>query len=239
MIKSYPLLTFLIFIFFSNHNENISTTNSGSINIYLTTNSTTHAAAHAHPKTDIHTSIASRSMHTFQDYFFNKLPTWSQKNGSFLYQHKIKIGLGILFFAYACLQCKLYNLERCISNTEVWSSWKSHLILNDLLVLDQKELTRELLHAIQKKYAAPDNLHNFVLPLVYFMQEFENEIATLKQLISIHEWLCFCRLSHIFFIKKSTIERAKERISRLYFLHNILTTWMSDYKLERNAFFRK
>jgi len=138
--------------------------------------------------------------------------------------------------AYFFLIYTIYRTQLYLSNQDRWMYWKDHLTFERLTEIPQKEIAKELLFDIQKKYASIDNLDNFIEPLIYFLNEIDIELHSIEQLEQIYKYL-----GRIYFLRfvpnnKPLIEQNKIRKQRILYLKNLLINWISEHKI--NAYTR-
>ena len=73
-----------------------------------------------------------------------------------------------------------------------------HLRWKNCLHQPQQEVATNVLTAIQRQYATPEQFDDFVSPLVAFVHDVDAEIIQLRQLLNLHTWINRLRISFLF-----------------------------------------
>ena len=128
---------------------------------------------------------------------------------------------------------KLLSLNYALSQNTRWSQWHQTLTLEELLAQPQQEVATNLLTAIQRQYATPEQFDDFVSPLVAFVHDVDAEIIQLRQLLNLHTWINRLRISFLFPKQSALLEQSQDNIHRLTYLKNLLLNWVSEHKVAR------
>lgn len=152
---------------------------------------------------------------------------------SWIAQNKKKTAFYGIAIGYGYVWYKLLSLNYALSQNTRWSQWHQTLTLEELLTKPQQEVATNLLTAIQRQYATPEQLNDFISPLVAFVRDVDTEIAQLKQLVNLHTWIDRLRISFLFPKQSALLEQSQTNIHRLIYLKNLLMNWMSENKVAR------
>lgn len=146
-------------------------------------------------------------------------------------QHSIRIAAGACLLGYTALCSTLFFFSHKLNQPNTWGSWKEQYSLEILQGLPQKELAKELIVTIQHKYQTPQTLHDFMMPLISFLIDVNQEIRSYEHFIKIHVWIDTFKLSALFPAQKDLLQKAPKRIERLLFIKNLLLQWVIEYKM--------
>ena len=153
--------------------------------------------------------------------------TWVNNN-------KIQATCITLLAMYSCVACQTYRLNRIINDESSWMNWKSCKSIDDFLAISQKELERELVHAIQARYVHPVNPTDFIYSMVQFSTAIHNEIDVMEQQIMLYQLIEMSCTSKIFFIDATDLARLQDKFRKLNFIKHIFISWCADYKIEQS-----
>ena len=153
--------------------------------------------------------------------------TWVNNN-------KIQSACITLLAIYSFVACQTYRLNRIIHDESSWMNWKSCKSIDDFLAISQKELERELVHAIQARYVHPVNPTDFIYSMVQFSTAIENEIEVMEQQIMLYQLIETSCTSKIFFIDATDLAKLQDKFRKLNFIKHIFISWCADYKIEQS-----
>lgn len=116
------------------------------------------------------------------------------------------------------------------SNT-LWARWKAEYNFEQLCTIPQKELTQELLTAINESNYNKTNPTDFTHPLIMFLTAIDKEIAICKRYITTAQTIKRLGLMKIFPTNDSKLEEVNKLLQRALFIKHIFLTWLTDYNL--------
>ena len=140
-----------------------------------------------------------------------------------------KLILGAAAAGYGLTFGKLMLLERSLSQATTWSNWNANIPLDSLLAMPQEDVARDLFDGIKSTYPCARHKDSALDPLVCFMNAIEKESKKLNQLITVHEWIDYLRLSNIFPGQVEALQKADHNLARLDYLKHLATSWASAY----------
>lgn len=147
-------------------------------------------------------------------------------------RHPWAVGLGAIACGYAALFAYLTHMEWSLASSDSWAAWKEEVPLDALRQLPAQQLAGELFAAIQDQYKNVPDAH-FLTPLIYFMQDADQELAVLQRFDTVKQWCSYLRLTAILPAQKNAIAQAHEKMERLAFFKELILAWLADYSAER------
>ena len=160
--------------------------------------------------------------------------TYQEPVQTFLSDNKLYLGAGALLslYSYYCYQviCGNFYLKR----TDLWSSWKHELSFDQLCLIPQQTLARELILNIQHHGLDMQKPTDFMVPLVLFLQVIEEERSKLIYYQTLYNRITMVKCSVLFPFNKKQYNNIEERLRRLSFLKNIFISWMAEFNVEHN-----
>lgn len=161
------------------------------------------------------------------------LQTLGTKVTDFIDKYKYWTPVTTVSFIYCCLLYKIMSTNKLMSSENSWCNWKPEIEFNKLLAIPQKDLSVELINAIQKKYSDPQNPTNFVTPMVNFVNDTNEEIKNIQDYVKIAKILKKLKTTYVFPVNDEKINLAQEKINKLTYLKNIFTQWSVDFKQQQ------
>lgn len=153
---------------------------------------------------------------------------------SWIGRHKIRFSLGTLVGCYAGVFAWILYKDHYFSSDRRWVSWKQHASLEDLLTAHPKDLSKDLVLEIQRRYIDAHDPTNCIVPITVFIHALDEEIYVMKQYGRVINLLTWLRLEAIF----PRIQQRKEWLSaqhkRLLFIKQLFLNWIASQNL---AFF--
>lgn len=146
-----------------------------------------------------------------------------------------KIAAGFLTIGYCAMAAKLWYLIRRIDNQNAWANWHNAIPLATLE--ENPAITAQKLFYEMKTRFLKDN--NFLIPLVKFMQETEEEIDSLRTFLDYCNWLYEKGLAILLPSQTQNIALAHEKLERLEYLRNLTLRYAGEYKVETKYGFRR
>ena len=133
---------------------------------------------------------------------------------------------------YAYINYKILKAQSYLKNNQLWSSWRSDIVLEQLLALPQDQLTKELLAEIHRRYFDHTTIADPITPFVTFMNSLEEEEAAINDYLNLVQWLQYLYIARLFPIRPQIYTHTKERMQRLAYYKNVFTTWASAHALK-------
>lgn len=121
-----------------------------------------------------------------------------------------------------------------LKNNTLWARWKTEYSFEQLCSIPQKELTQELLMAINECNYNKNNPTDFTHPLIMFLTSIDKEIAICKRYISTAKIVKNLGLMKIFPTNDSKLNEVHELLQRALFIKHLFLSWLSDYNLNNN-----
>jgi hypothetical protein len=131
--------------------------------------------------------------------------------------------------AYAFLCYYLYMGNLYLANTQLWSSWRQEIPLQQLLAIPQQQHAQELIREIRLRYTTADNLDNTIQPLALFMNAVAHEEERLLSYQKVFSWLAYTRLAKITPISTTKLETIPDRLARLAYYKNLFQSWVTTH----------
>jgi len=159
----------------------------------------------------------------------------NQINGlrDYIAKHKYFFILTSSLSFYLFTYYKIYKLEAAINTKESWIFWKSDYSLEKLLIIDHKNLTKELLSDIQKKYASRSNPDDYITPLNLFINEIDKNIQDLNDYLKWVRTIQYLRIGKIYFINDKKLFDAQEKLNKLLFIKNTFSNFTLEFKQQK------
>lgn len=167
-----------------------------------------------------------------KDIHDTKFESARSKLGRLCYTLSYTAGLGV-----ACVYGLLrYQSIACVQELDKqshWWNWKSELSLSALADLPEKQLAQELLASMRDRYDKKTvNDVAFIMPLVHFIQDTNNERGFLEHIIKMHEFFKPYGLHHIFACDEQALERVHVYIARIGYIRGLCMRWLSCYAVD-------
>jgi len=195
-------------------------------------NSHHHSFIESNPIINTHSNLNKMIFDTLQDQqkkwqgSLTDILTWIHNN-------KIKsicIG-GVSMYSYILYQ--IHRSNQIINDQSSWVNWKNFMTIDDLFVIAEKELERELIHAIQSRYVHPVNPTDSIYSMVQFSKTIQQEIELLHQQITLYQWIETIHASKLFFIDIADLIKLHDKYKKLNFIKHIFISWCATCKIEK------
>jgi hypothetical protein len=158
-----------------------------------------------------------------------------QKTTNFFCTYKWYLLGGTILASYAALIYYLFQGNSYLGKSDLWSSWRQELPLDQLLAISQAQLAQDLLREIQRRYNDPTSLTDLAKPLALFMSALEQEEQKIKGYQKTFGWLSCAKLTALAPFSIIRFSKITERLQRLAYFKNIFQSWASEYQLEQTA----
>ena len=149
-------------------------------------------------------------------------------------KHKTKLFCAAVAAGYGYCVYRIKQMEQHLSSPQAWNNWYGSLDFEQLCVLPQEQLAKELLLAVQAQYTSSSDLDDFMQPCAQFLDDIDAELAELKQYQTWTQRLQRCYATRFFFIDRILAQSVSAKINRLAYLKNVFLTWVAHYKVEAN-----
>lgn len=153
---------------------------------------------------------------------------------TFWHDNKLYLGAGALvtLYSYYCYQVISGNFY--LKRTDLWSSWKQELSFDQLCLIPQQILARELVLSIQQHGLDVQKPTDFMIPLVSFLQVIEEERIKLLYYQTLYNRITMLKCGSLFPFNKKRYNDIEKRLQRLSFVKNIFISWMAEFNIEHN-----
>lgn len=102
----------------------------------------------------------------------------------YLNNHKKEIVVQGALIGYVYVNYRLFSLNSYLQSTERWHFWHSDKVLAQLLALPQKEVARELVYEIKRRYVSYGGQDQSE-PFIQFMKAIEEEIEAFNSYLTL------------------------------------------------------
>jgi hypothetical protein len=170
------------------------------------------------------------------DKFFSSLPfkQWSNRTVNFFNKNRYLLGASLLFGGYIVACNYTVQANKFLERTDTWASWHNEITAEQLMAINHKELAKELILEIQRRYSNPKNPTDFISPLIAFIQAIDKEILLLKKYITYYTWVQKLHLQGILPIQQKLLNKADDSYKKIMHVKNIFLSWAADYKINHN-----
>lgn len=125
----------------------------------------------------------------------------------------------------------LVKLKYKLSHADNWSLWNPTLSIEELFAVPFKQLGETLGREAQIRYTSVHNPTDVLGPIVTFMQALDYEKDLLTSYIDTCTLLKSIGLQKIIWSDFEFVLHCKKRLTRLLYLKNAFTHWITEYKL--------
>lgn len=170
------------------------------------------------------------------DKFFSPIPIkqWSTQAVSFFYKNKYLLGAFLLCSGYIIACNYTVQANKFLERTDTWASWHNELTAEQLMAINHKELAKELILEIQRRYSNPQNPTDFISPLIAFVQAIDKEIVLLKNYITHYKVVQKLHLQTMLPIQQKLFKKMDDSYKKIIHVKNIFLSWAADYKINHN-----
>lgn len=152
-----------------------------------------------------------------------------------LWQYRYHIAGGTVVSSYGIISMLLLvDYYHTLQNNTIWARWKPECNFECLCTLPQKDLTHELLCAINKHYYNKDKPTDFAHPLTTFIYAVDAEIKICKRYIKIAKIIKRLHLIPIFPTSDNKLHQATQLLERALFIKHLFLSWLAEYNIASN-----
>ena len=151
-----------------------------------------------------------------------------------LWEYRYHIAGTTIIGSYTVISALLFNDYYQMLQSATWARWKQECSFEDLCTMPQKELTHELLCAINKQYYHKDKPTDFAHPLMMFIHAIEREIKTCKRYLMIAKNIKRLHLIKIFPTDDAKINEVTQLLERTLFVKHLFLSWLAEYNIANN-----
>ena len=152
-----------------------------------------------------------------------------------LWEYRYHIAAWTVVGSYSATSLLLVaNYYQTLQSNTLWARWKPESTFEDLCTLPQKDLTHELLCAINKRYYNKNQPTNFAHPLTTFLTTIDAEIKTCKRYIKIAKTIKRLRMMAIFPTNDNKIGEVNKLLERTLFIKHLFLSWLAEYNIASN-----
>lgn len=159
---------------------------------------------------------------------------YQERMQTFWQDNKLYIGACAFFslYSYYCYQVICGNLY--LQRTDLWSSWKHELSFDQLCLIPQQTLARELIFSIQQQGLDTQKPTDFMVPLVFFLHVIEEERIKLLYYQTLYNRMTMLKCGAFFPFNKKRYDAIEKRLQRLSFVKNVFISWMAEFNVAHN-----
>lgn len=150
-------------------------------------------------------------------------------NKNFFNDYKWHLLLGSTALTYAMFCYIIISGNSYLGQTDLWSSWRQELTLDQLLSIPQEQFAEELLQEIHRRYTNSDTVNDLMTPLSLFLLALEKEEEQIKSYQYYYSWLAYLRITKIVPFSKIKFNKINERLQRITYLKNAFHTWIAKF----------
>jgi hypothetical protein len=151
-----------------------------------------------------------------------------------LWNYRYQIAGATALGTYTVLSAILFtDYYQMLQNT-TWVRWKQNCSFECLCTMPQKDLTHELLCAINQQYYHKDKPTDFAHPLMMFIYAVDAEIKTCKRYLAIASAIKKLRLIKIFPTNDTKINEVTQLLERTLFIKHLFLSWLAEYNIANN-----
>lgn len=154
--------------------------------------------------------------------------------GEWIKSNKYKLMLASACCCYAATFAYLVRAQMHMNDEDLWARWRTEDSYEQLMSIPHKQLSQDLIFAIQRRYTTGSQFTDFIQPLVSFMRDIEAEKKLLKNYIETGKWIMRLRVSSILPINEKKISHAKKLLQRLQFFEHVFLSWAAEFKIQQN-----
>jgi hypothetical protein len=153
-----------------------------------------------------------------------------------LWNYRYAIACGTIMGSYGLTSLLLLaDYYHYLQHHTLWAQWKAEYSFEQLCTMPQKELTQELLTAINEHNYNKNNPTDFTHPLTMFLTTIDEEIKICKRYISTTQIIKRLGLIKIFPTSDKKLEEVNNLLQRALFIKHLFLAWLSDYNIINNC----
>lgn len=156
----------------------------------------------------------------------NKLRSF---NRNFFNEYKWYLLLGSVAVTYSTLCYIIVSGNSYLGQSDLWSSWRQELTLDQILSIPQEQFAEELLQEIHRRYTNSDTINDLMTPLSLFLLALEKEEEQIKWYQYYYSWLYYFKITKIIPFSKIRFNKINERLQRISYLKNAFHTWIAKF----------
>lgn len=144
---------------------------------------------------------------------------------NFFTQYKWRIIGGSIVGSYVFLCYWIAKGNGYLGQSQLWSSWRQEMPLNQLLAIPQQQCAQDLIQEIRFRYMSMSNEENGRQPFFAFVQDINQEEEQLKWYQTMYERLSWLYITRIVPFSSARFLTIPERLSRLAYYKNLFKSW--------------
>lgn len=134
---------------------------------------------------------------------------------------------------YTGMRLAVHTMAQELEKESHWWNWKSELSPAALPELSEKQLAQELAAHIRERYNKKTvNDVAFIMPLVHFIQDTNNEQGHLELTIKFYESLYSYGVHHLVGADEQVPVNARAKLARLNYIRGLFMKWLSTYAVD-------
>jgi hypothetical protein len=150
-----------------------------------------------------------------------------------LWEYRYQLTAGACATAYfTTIATLLIDYYYHLQDNAVWANWKHECSFEDLCNIPHKDLTHELLCAINTQYYNKEKPTDGAHPLMIFIGTITHEIAVCKRYIKIANTLKQLRIAFLFPVSEAKINHVNKLLERTLFIKHLFLSWLAEYNIK-------
>jgi hypothetical protein len=147
------------------------------------------------------------------------IPLSIQSLQSSLKAYKWHIATALAVGSYGLLCYYLIKGNSYLKRSDLWSSWRKELSLDELLALPHQQFTQDVCKEMQNRYSK-----DFTSSVILFMKAIEQEERDIRWYRSLYEWATFFYMRKLTPCDTAAYESCTQRLQRLAYYKGCLDT---------------
>lgn len=143
------------------------------------------------------------------------------------YKWHIEAAIGIGSYGLLCYYLMKGNAY--FKRSDLWSSWRNELSLDELLAIPHAQFMQDLCAQIQHQYEK-----DFANCVILFMKAIEQEEKDIKWYRCLYEWTSFFYMRKLTLCDSAAYERCTQRLQRIAYYKGCLERITMDFKRSLN-----
>lgn len=143
-----------------------------------------------------------------------------------LKDYKWHIAGAVALGSYGLLCYHAIKGNSYLKRTDLWTSWRKELAIEDLLAISQQKFAQDLAQEIYHRYNA-----DFTTSIVYFIKAIDQEEIDLKWYQSFYAWMQCLHIQRFVFIDKASYEHIIQRLQKIAYYKGCI-----EYMVDKTRF---
>ena len=124
--------------------------------------------------------------------------------------YKWHITAAIAVGSYGLLCYFIMKGDDYLKRTDLWSSYRKELSLDEILAIPQKQFAQDLLREVQRRYNA-----NFATSLMLFIKAIDQEESNIRWYRSFYDWISYLHINKLVLIDTEVYKNCAQQLQQL------------------------